>query len=81
MSFLLFGMVIALQLVQLLMRIQEVRKMRTLVDELHNRGEHDAATLTRIVLLPGDLPTAEQIGQMRRDGWPKPQPDNARIQG
>jgi Flp pilus assembly secretin CpaC len=66
----LLGIVIASQFVQLMLRIQEVRKMRNVVNDLHQRGLHQAATLTRGALLPNDLPSFEQIELMRRDSWP-----------
>jgi hypothetical protein len=48
------------------------RSAGDLVNDLHERGMHDAATLTRRKMLPGELPTWEQLEMMKRDGWPGP---------
>ena len=61
------GANVALCLVMLLLRIHEVRRVRAVVNSLHAMGEHRAATIVRAALVPGDLPTLEQIELMRRD--------------
>jgi uncharacterized membrane protein YgaE (UPF0421/DUF939 family) len=71
MQLVLLGIIVALQFVQLMLRMQEVRRMRNIVNDLHHRGLHDAATLVRGALLPNVHPSIEQIEMMRRDGWPR----------